>query len=350
MPYEAPYEAQAEQVVGPVVPQPQLSSSPQSPPLPAGASKALSGQASEFDDEDDFSSPLHAQALATYAQAANVALTRPDPLQAQFNTAPPALTISNGRDVLSKLQPPANPLLSSASTGAVDPLSSSLLPSSASSLKPPFPAGGAAAGGGGSSGALPRIHTSPPTYDDSKTSLEALWAGQAATDPSLYTHAVYARQSHFGKGEVHVMDPEKKGDGITSYITYKVKSSIEHSVGNVSESLVHRRYSDFAWLHEHLFLSPQMAGFLIPPIPNKAVVGRFAEDFVEERRRSLEMFIKRIVAHPILREMEQTRVFLQGTDQVHNTTHNSTTPQRSTTRTQAQRNRSPADPLRGVCV
>ena len=48
----------------------------------------------------------------------------------------------------------------------------------------------------------------------------------------------------------------------------------------------------------------------------QAVVGRFAEDFVEERRRSLEMFIKRVVAHPILRETEQARVFLQGTDQV----------------------------------
>ena len=225
MPYEAPYESQeAPQASGPLVPQPALSTSPQSPPLP-GASKALSGLASEFDDEDDFSSPLHAQAVAQYAQAANVALTRPDPLQAQFNTSPPALTISNGRDVLSKLQSQGNPLISSASTGAGDPLSSSL-PSTSASLKPPNPA----AGGGG--GGLPRIHTSPPTYDDSKTSLEALWAGQAATDPSLYTHAVYTRSTHFGRGEVHVMDPEKKGDGITSYITYKVKSSIEHSPGN----------------------------------------------------------------------------------------------------------------------
>ena len=67
-----------------------------------------------------------------------------------------------------------------------------------------------------------------------------------------------------------MIDPEKKGDGITSYITYKVKSSIEHAVGSVTEALVHRRYSDFLWLHEHLFLSPQLAGFLIPPIPNSS--------------------------------------------------------------------------------
>ena len=51
-------------------------------------------------------------------------------------------------------------------------------------------------------------------------------------------------------------------------------------------------------------------------VPCQAVVGRFAEDFVEERRRSLEMFIKRVVAHPILRETEWARVFLQGSDQV----------------------------------
>ena len=317
-PYEAPYEAREASAAASITAGSAaasltttaapgaLSTSPQSPPSTSG-SKALSGHASEFDDEDDFSSPLHAQALANYAQAAKVALTKPDPLHAQFNTAPPALTISNGRDVLSKVTAPGgaasgNPLQalqSSASTGA-DPLTAPQ-----SSARP------ATAGA-----ALPRIHTSPPTYDDSKTSLEALWAGQAATDPSLYTHAVYSRTTHFGRGEVHVIDPEKKGDGITSYITYKVKSSIEHSVGQVTETLVHRRYSDFLWLHEHLFLSTQLAGFLIPPIPNKAVVGRFAEDFVEERRRSLEMFIKRVVAHPILRETEQARVFLQGTDQV----------------------------------
>ena len=196
VPYEAPYEARdvAPTVVAPTVNPPALSSaaalssSPQSPAVPS--TKALSGVASEFDDEDDFSSPLHAQAVAQYAQAANVALTRPDPLHAQFNTSPPALTISNGRDVLSKVQ--ANPLQSSASTGS-DPSAASQGPSSG--LRPPSGAAPAVAGA-----ALPRIHTSPPTYDDSKTSLEALWAQQAATDPSLYTHAVYSRQTHFGKG------------------------------------------------------------------------------------------------------------------------------------------------------
>ena len=396
MPYEAPYEAQdaAPAVAPPTVNPPALSSLNPSPQAPSGSStKALSGVASEFDDEDDFSSPLHAQAVAQYAQAANVALTRPDPLQAQFNTSPPALTISNGRDVLAKV---SNPLQASASTGS-DPSAQG----QSGGLKPPSGAGPAVAGA-----ALPRIHTSPPTYDDSKTSLEALWAQQAATDPSLYTHAVYSRQTHFGKGshahlpapallapalpaaaaaavltafrcaapllclcspplhpravgsavprpvlcswpalradllccapcrlwtaprlssvfasvpspcaalpslhptllvsvadsrptaaltlpspcplslpacplcvqgEVHVIDPEKKGDGITSYITYKVKSSIEHAVGSVTEALVHRRYSDFLWLHEHLFLSQPLAGFLIPPIPNSQTTRR----------------------------------------------------------------------------
>ena len=216
-----------------------------------------------------------------------MSIARPKAEETLFNQAPPSLTISNGRDVMSKVN--LNPPQSSASTGAQSNLSTSVPShSSAAALQPSV------------NSSLPRIHTSPATYDDSKTSLEALWAQQAATDPSLFTHAVYTRQTHFGKGEVHVTDPEKKGDGITSYITYKVKSSIEHSEGHVTEAAVHRRYSDFLWLHEHLFLNVNLAGFLIPPIPNKAVVGRFAEDFVEDRRRSLEMFIKRVVAHPIV--------------------------------------------------
>ena len=314
-----------------------LSTSPRSPP--SVGSHLLSGSASAFDDEDDFaSSPLHAQAVAQYAQAANVSLSKPNPLQASFHSAPPPLTINNGRDSVLSRVPVSNPLLQPQPTPGQD--SQPLQPggvgsSSASSLRPVV-----------GNPSLPRIHSSPPSYDDSKTSLEALWSQQAATDPSLFTHAVYSRTTHFGKGEVHVIDPEKKGDGISSYIVYKVKSSIEHSPGKLTEATVSRRYSDFLWLHEHLFFSTQLSGFLVPPIPDKAVVGRFAEDFVEERRRSLEMFIKRVVAHPIvsapaqhshtqpalpaccsrrslplplcqqLRETEQARVFLQGDEKV----------------------------------
>ena len=267
----------------------------------------LSGESSAFDDEDDYSSPLHQEAIAKYAQAANVSIARPKADETFGSQAPPSLTISNGRDVMSKVN--LNPLQSSASVGGQSTLSTSV-PSSASaaaasqSLQPSLHS------------SLPRIHTSPATYDDSKTALEALWAQQAATDPSLFTHAVYTRQTHFGKGEVHVTDPEKKGDGITSYITYKVKSAIEHAEGHVTEAAVSRRYSDFLWLHEHLFLNVNLAGFLIPPIPNKAVVGRFAEDFVEERRRSLEMFIKRVVAHPIVRRATHTYSLTHSTTQL----------------------------------
>ena len=289
---------------------PEPSNFPKDPSAPAALPSTsptgpghLSGESSAFDDEDDYSSPLHQAAIAKYAEAANVSIVRPKE-ETLFSQAPPSLTISNGRDALSKVN--LNPLQSSASTGAQSNLSSSV-PSTASaaashSLQPSV------------NSSLPRIHTSPATYDDSKTSLEALWAQQAATDPSLFTHAVYTRQTHFGKGEVHVTDPEKKGDGITSYITYKVKSAIEHTDGHVTETTVSRRYSDFLWLHEHLFLNVNLAGFLIPPIPNKAVVGRFAEDFVEERRRSLEMFIKRVVSHPIVRTPEATHVSLTQRD------------------------------------
>ena len=44
---------------------------------PAGPG-ALSGESSAFDDEDDYSSPLHQQAIAKYAQAANVSIARPE--------------------------------------------------------------------------------------------------------------------------------------------------------------------------------------------------------------------------------------------------------------------------------
>lgn len=72
-------------------------------------------------------------------------------------------------------------------------------------------------------------------------------------------------------------------------------------VFKVKESSVRRRYSDFEWLRNELERDSKI---VVPPLPGKAWRrqmpfrgdnGIFEEDFIEERRKGLEVFINKYV-------------------------------------------------------
>lgn len=73
-----------------------------------------------------------------------------------------------------------------------------------------------------------------------------------------------------------------------------------------------RRYSDFSWLVGEL--GAQFPGIIVPPLPEKQAVGRFSAEFVESRRRSLEKFLVRVMAHPELGLSPLMVTFLQASD------------------------------------
>ncbi|PWZ02323.1 hypothetical protein BCV70DRAFT_152838, partial [Testicularia cyperi] len=75
-----------------------------------------------------------------------------------------------------------------------------------------------------------------------------------------------------------------------------------------------RRFTQFEWLHQ--VLSKHYSALLIPPLPEKQYSGRFASDFIETRRADLEMWISRIVRHPVLRYSEPVQFFLSCEDEV----------------------------------
>ncbi|KAJ8602356.1 hypothetical protein CTAYLR_004244 [Chrysophaeum taylorii] len=111
---------------------------------------------------------------------------------------------------------------------------------------------------------------------------------------------------------ITVSDPKKENEGINAYISYKVNTQTnlpEYSYGQFS---VIRRYSDFVWLSEQL--NKDVPGSIVPPLPEKAVVGRFSAEFVESRRRMLEKFLTRLSAHEELRESKYFKLFLQADD------------------------------------
>lgn len=111
------------------------------------------------------------------------------------------------------------------------------------------------------------------------------------------------------------------------------------------EKIVIRRYSDFVWLHDHLF--EKYKGIFIPPLPEKSTVGnntqnllstglkllslnikvcltavlfaekfRFSAEFIEMRCRALDVFINCIASHHELQKSEDLRIFLQADEQV----------------------------------
>lgn len=109
---------------------------------------------------------------------------------------------------------------------------------------------------------------------------------------------------------ITVSDPEKKGDGLQAFVTYKITTKIEVSPGKYRYSAVVRRYSDFDYLHTQL--TNNYPGWLIPPLPEKAIVGRFSAGFVDSRRRGLELFLNRVARHVEMSKSDDLKLFLHG--------------------------------------
>ncbi|CAF1314212.1 unnamed protein product [Adineta ricciae] len=117
--------------------------------------------------------------------------------------------------------------------------------------------------------------------------------------------------------QIEVTSPVICGTGSKRYVDYTVKLTTTLPVFQQTESTVHRRYSDFEWLHKELERADTKIA--VPPLPDKAWQrqlpfrkdnGLFQDDFIEERRRGLEIFINKIAAHPLAQIERALHVFL----------------------------------------
>ncbi|CAO2824030.1 unnamed protein product [Amaranthus hypochondriacus] len=114
---------------------------------------------------------------------------------------------------------------------------------------------------------------------------------------------------------VSVSDPDKLGNGVQSYISYKVHTKTNLPDYQGPEKTVIRRYSDFVWLRDCLF--ERYKGIFIPPLPEKSAVEkfRFSTEFIETRRQGLDIFVNRIASHPQLHQSDDLRLFLQAQEE-----------------------------------
>uniref|UniRef100_G3NAU0 Sorting nexin-2 n=2 Tax=Gasterosteus aculeatus TaxID=69293 RepID=G3NAU0_GASAC len=124
--------------------------------------------------------------------------------------------------------------------------------------------------------------------------------------------------------QISVSDPEKVGDGMNAYMAYKVSIKTSMSLFKSHEFSVKRRFSDFLGLHSKLASKYLHVGYVVPPAPEKSIVGmtkvkvgkedQSSNDFVEKRRSSLERYLMRTVKHPVLLKDPDVLQFLESSE------------------------------------
>ncbi|XP_063241314.1 sorting nexin-2 isoform X2 [Bacillus rossius redtenbacheri] len=124
--------------------------------------------------------------------------------------------------------------------------------------------------------------------------------------------------------EVSVTKPQKVGDGMGAYVAYEVATRTNMPIFKKRNFTVMRRFSDFLGLHDKLVDKYLRSGRIIPPAPEKSVIGMTkikmsnqaeqgsSAEFVEKRRASLERYLNRTAAHPILSIDPDFREFLEA--------------------------------------
>eukprot|EP00879_Flechtneria_rotunda_P002248 GHRR01002436.1.p1 GENE.GHRR01002436.1~~GHRR01002436.1.p1 ORF type:complete len:478 (+),score=184.33 GHRR01002436.1:327-1760(+) len=114
--------------------------------------------------------------------------------------------------------------------------------------------------------------------------------------------------------EIVVADPVKQGEGVSAFVSYKVRTRTRLPQYNRPTSEVIRRFRDFVHLEQQL--SEKHKGVIIPPLPEKNAVQKFqmSQEFIEERRRALQVFLNRAAAHPALATSPELQLFLEATE------------------------------------
>uniref|UniRef100_A0A8C7XKZ1 Sorting nexin 2 n=1 Tax=Oryzias sinensis TaxID=183150 RepID=A0A8C7XKZ1_9TELE len=123
---------------------------------------------------------------------------------------------------------------------------------------------------------------------------------------------------------ISVSDPEKVGDGMNAYMAYKVTTKTSVALFRQRDFSVKRRFSDFLGLHSKLASKYLHIGYIVPPAPEKSIVGmtkvkvgkedQSSNEFVERRRSALERYLMRTVKHPILLKDPDVLQFLESSE------------------------------------
>lgn len=117
---------------------------------------------------------------------------------------------------------------------------------------------------------------------------------------------------------ITILHPRTVHEGADVHTEYEVYVETDNPA--LKKGSIFRRYSDFDFLHQCLALD--FPTLLVPPLPNKKRLeyikgGRFTDEFIAKRLHSLNLFMERIVNHPVLSKSEILMIFLNDDDDVH---------------------------------
>lgn len=144
-----------------------------------------------------------------------------------------------------------------------------------------------------------------------------------SSPPQLFTQNIEQDDEEKDKYlEIRLSEPHKIGDGMGSYMVYKISVKTNIGVFKSKEFTTNRRFSDFLSLFEKLKEKHLPSGRILPPVPEKDMIGMAKVkmskdtettpiDFLEKRRAALERFLQRLAAHKSFRYDPDFRDFLE---------------------------------------
>ncbi|KAI3514925.1 hypothetical protein L1887_13672 [Cichorium endivia] len=119
--------------------------------------------------------------------------------------------------------------------------------------------------------------------------------------------------------KITVSNPQKEVESTNSivpggntYVTYLITTKTNMPEFGGPQFTVRRRFKDVVTLSDRLMEGYR--GYFIPPRPDKSVVESQVmqkHEFVEQRRHALEKYLERLAEHPVIRQSDELRVFLQ---------------------------------------
>ncbi|KAL3268087.1 hypothetical protein HHI36_007214 [Cryptolaemus montrouzieri] len=116
---------------------------------------------------------------------------------------------------------------------------------------------------------------------------------------------------------IKIDNPQKHLETLETYITFRITTKAARIEFPENEYCVRRRYNDFIWLRQRLV--EQHPFCIVPPLPGKhTLIGqldRYSKEFILLRMKSLNVFMSRIVQHPILSCNEHLFYFLTAKPQ-----------------------------------
>lgn len=81
--------------------------------------------------------------------------------------------------------------------------------------------------------------------------------------------------------KITITSPQKIGEGMGAYVAYRVETKTNMPIFRKRSFSVMRRFSDFLGLHDKLVEKYLRSGRIIPPAPEKSVIGKLLISFID---------------------------------------------------------------------